>query len=183
MIKYARKISKDKNLGFRVDALFNAKKLLGYLHKNHIFFCTRLGRGRILFVNGKKCRLKTTIWGKKCIKGWLPAIGYVWVTKYKGKYYCANRRPDYQQQLYEWYAERWCIETVFRFVKSELKLEDCQAFDYVQHSNHIGYCFLTYGLLQAAFPNLNPYEAKKRIESMYVVKSVYLNSKGKKMCA
>ncbi len=64
LVKYARKISNDKNWGFRVDALYNAKKFLGYLHKNHLFFATRLGRGRILFVNGRKCLLKTTIWGK-----------------------------------------------------------------------------------------------------------------------
>mgnify|MGYP000526980567 CR=1 FL=1 len=183
LVKYARKISNDKNLGFRVDALYNAKKFLGYLHKNHLFFATRLGRGRILFVNGKKCLLKTTIWGKKCIKGWLPGIGYVWVTKYRGKYYCTNRRPDYQRQIYEWYAERWNIECVFRFVKSELKLQDCQAFTFIQHYNHIGYCFLTYGLLQASFPKINVYEAKRRIESMYVTKSVSLKQEVFQLCA
>ena len=179
LIKYARKISKDKNLGFRVDAFFNAKKVLGYLQQNHIFFCT----GRIFFVNGKKGYVKTTIFGKKCINGWLPGIGFVWITKYKGKYYCANRRPAYQKQLYEWYAERWKIECVFRFVKSELKLEDCQSFEAVQHYNHIGFCFLTYALLTAAFPDLNAYDAKRMIESNLLRKSVSLKPKAKKMCA
>jgi len=183
LIKYAREISKDKNLGFRVDAFFNAKKVLGYLHKNHIFFCTRLGRGRIFFVNGKKGHLKTTIFGRKCIKGWLPGIGHVWVTKYKGKYLCANRRPEYQRQLYEWYAERWNIECVFRFCKSELKLLDCQGFEWIQHYNHIGYCFLAYALLQAAFPNINPYEAKRFIQSKLIKKSVSLKPEAKRMCA
>jgi len=183
LVKYARKISNDKYLGFRVDALYNAKKFLGYLHKNHIFFATRLGRGRILFVNGKKSLLKTTIWGKKCINGWLPGIGYVWVTKYRGKYYCANRRPDYQRQIYEWYAERWCVECVFRFVKSELKLQDCQAFNFNQHYNHIGFCFLAYGLLQGSFPNINVYEAKRRFESCYVTKTVSLKPEVMQLCA
>lgn len=183
LIKYARKISNDKNLGFRVDAFFNAKKVLGYLQQNHIFFCTRIGRGRIFFVNGKKGYVKTTIFGKKCINGWLPGIGKVWITKYKGKFYCANRRPAYQRQLYEWYAERWKIECVFRFVKSELKLQDCQSFEAVQHYNHIGFCFLAYALLTAAFPNLNAYDAKRMIESNLLRKSVSLKPKAKKMCA
>jgi len=183
LIKYARKISDDKNLGFRVDAFFNAKKVLGYLHQNNIFFCTRIGRGRIFFVNGKKGYVKTTIFGKKCINGWLPGIGKVWITKYKGKYYCANRRPAYQRQLYEWYAERWKIECVFRFIKSELKLEDCQAFEAIQHYNHIGYCFLAYALLAGAFPDLNAYDAKKLLQSKLLRKSVSLKPQAKKMCA
>jgi len=183
LIKYARKISKDKNLGFRIDAFFNAKKILGYLQKNHIFFCTRLGKSRLFFQEGKKMNLKSTSFGKKCINGWLPGIGYVWVTKYKGKYYCANRCPDSQKQLYQWYTERWDIECVFRFVKSELKLEHCQGFEFIQHHNHIGYCFLAYALLRAMFPDVNPYEAKRKLQSMLVQKSVSLKPQGKKLCA
>ena len=183
LIKYARKISNNKNLGFRIDAFFNAKKILGYLQQNHIFFCTRLGKSRLFFQEGKKMNLKSTSFEKKCINGWLPGIGNVWVTKYKGKYYCANRRPEYQRQLYEWYAERWDIECVFRFVKSELKLEDCQGFEFIQHYNHIGYCFLTYALLLAMFPNINVYKAKRRIQSELIQKSVSLNCEGKRLCA
>ena len=57
-------------------------------------------------------------------------------------------------------------ECVFRFVKSELKLEDCQSFEAVQHYNHIGFCFLTYALLTAAFPDLNDEEHRKTNNSM-----------------
>ena len=87
------------------------------------------------------------------------------------------------KQLYEWYAERWCIETVFRFVKSELNLQDCQGFEFIQHHNHIGYCFLAYGLLRGAFPGMNPYDAKRRFESMYITKTVTLNPEVFTMCA
>ncbi len=147
LIKYAREISKDKNLGFRVDAFFNAKKVLGYLHKNHIFFYTRFGRGRIFFVNGKE------------------------------------GHPECQKQLYEWFAQRWNIECVFRFCKSELKLLDCQGFDLIQHYNHIGYCFFAYALLQASFPSINPYKAKRRVQSMWLKKSVSLKPQAKQLCA
>ena len=183
LIKYARKISKNKNLGFRLDSFYTAKILLGYLQQNHIFFAVRLQKSRNVLIGGKLTKLKSIQFNRRCINVLLPGVGKVWITRYKKKYYCSNCRPDYQRQLYEWYAERWCIETVFRFIKSELKMQDCQAFNYNQHVNHIGYCFLAYGLLQAVFPNLNPYEAKKRIESMFVSKTVTLKPQVFKLCS
>lgn len=183
LIKYAREISGDKNLGFRMDSFYSAKKLLGYLQRNHIFFAVRLAKNRKILLNDEWTLLKSTRIGGKVVNVYLPGVGRVWITKYKGKYYCANRCPDYQKQLYEWYAERWCVEMVFRFIKSELKMEDCQAFRPNQHYNHIGYCFLVHGILQATFPDINPYQAKRKIESMYVTKVVSLNTEVFKLCA
>ena len=125
-----------------MDSFYSAKKLLGYLQKNHIFFAVRLPKSRNVELYGKLTKLKSTKINRKVVNVWLPGVGRVWITKYDGKYYCSNKHPDYSKQLYEWYAERWCIETVFRFVKSELKMQDCQAFNFDQHCNHIGYCFL-----------------------------------------
>ncbi len=157
-----------------MDSFYSAKKLLNYLQRNRIFFSIRLPKSRNILLNGILTSLKSTQIGGKVVNVWLPAVGKVWITKYKGKYYCANRCPEYQKQLYEWYAERWCVETVFRFIKSELKMQDCQAFKAQQHFNHIGYCFLTFGLLQATFPSLNPYKAKRIIEPKYIKKTVTL---------
>ena len=183
LIKYARKISKDKNLGFRIDSFYSAKILLFYLQKNHIFYAVRLPKSRNILLNGTLTQLKSTQIGGKVVNVWLPAVGRVWITKYKGKYYCSNCRPDSSKQLYEWYAERWTIECVFRFVKSELKLQDCQAFTFEQHYNHIGFCFLAHGLLQAIFPGINPYEAKRIFQSQYVEKTVCLKPEAKKLIA
>jgi hypothetical protein len=183
LIKYAREISKDKNLGFRMDSFYSAKKLLGYLHKNHIFFAVRLAKSRTVLLNGILTKIKSTQISGKVVNVWLPAVGKVWITRYKGKYYCFNGCPEYSKQLYEWYAERWCVETVFRFIKSELHLQDCQGFKFIQHHNHIGYCFLAYGLLRGAFPYMNPYDAKRRFESLYITKTVTLNLEVFMMCA
>ena len=62
-------------------------------------------------------------------------------------------------------------------------MQDCQGFSYEQHYNHIGFCFLTYGLLQAILPEVNPYEAKRKIESMYVTKTVSLKQEAFQLCA
>ena len=183
LIKYAREISRNKHFGFKMDSFYSAKKLLGYLQKNHIFFAVRLPKSRNVELYGKLTKLKSTKINRKVVNVWLPGVGRVWITKYDGKYYCSNKHPDYSKQLYEWYAERWCIETVFRFVKSELKMQDCQAFNFDQHCNHIGYCFLTYGLLQGIFPRINPYEAKRVFESKYVTKVVTLKEEAFKLCA
>ena len=68
LIKYARKISKDNNLGFRMDSFYSAKKLLGYLHKNHIFFAVRLPKSRNVLLNGTLTSIKSTqITGKAVI--------------------------------------------------------------------------------------------------------------------
>lgn len=183
LITHARKISKDKHQGFKFDSFYTSKKLLGYLQKNHIFFACRLAKSRNVLLEDKLTKLKSIPFGKRCLKVWLPGVGKVWITKYGGKYYCSNHPPNYQKQLYEWYAQRWCVENVFRFNKSELKMQDCQGFSYEQHVNHIGYCFLTYGLLQAIFPKLNPYEAKRFVESKLVSKTVHLNPQALSLCA
>jgi len=183
LILHARKISKDKHVGFKFDSFYTAKKLLGYLQKNHIFFACRLAKSRNVLVEDKLTKLKSIPFGKRCLNVWLPGVGKVWITKYGGKYYCSNCPPDYQKQLYEWYAERWCIEMVFRFCKSELKMEDCQGFSYNQHVNHIGFCFLTFGLLQAVFPHLNVYKAKNLIQSMLIEKTVVLKPQAFQLCA
>jgi hypothetical protein len=183
LIKYAREISKDKHQGFKFDSFYTARNLLGYLQKNHLFFACRLAKSRNVLVEDKLIKLKSIPFGKRCLNVWLPGVGKVWITKYGGKFYCSNYPPDYQRQLYEWYAQRWCIEMVFRFCKSELKMQDCQGFSYEQHYNHIGFCFLTYGLLQGAFPALNPYEAKKLIESKLVTKVVTLKPEAFQLCA
>ena len=89
----------------------------------------------------QRIQLKSISFNGRFFQVFLPAVGLVWITKYKRKFYCSNVRPAYQKQLYEWYSQRWTIECVFRFVKSEAHLEDCQSTEEVQNYNHIGYCF------------------------------------------
>lgn len=170
LIKYAQTITKSKNLSFRFDAFFNKKRILGYLQKNHIFFVTRLEKSRVVLIEKQRIQLKSISFNGRFFQVFLPGVGKVWITKYKRKFYCSNVCPNYQKQLYEWYAERWTIECVFRFVKSEAHLEDCQSTDEVQNYNHIGFCFLSYALLVALFPQVNVYEAKRLFYSKLIKK-------------
>lgn len=183
LIKYAQTLVKTKHLRFRFDAFFNKKRILGYLQKNHISFATRLEKSRVVLMESKRIQLKSISFNGRFFQVFLPAVGTVWITKYKRKFYCSNMCPTYQKQLYEWYAERWTIECVFRFVKSEAHLEDCQSTEALQNYNHIGFCFLTYALLVALFPDVNVYKAKRLFCSQLVKKRTKVVTIVHQMCA
>ena len=183
LIRYAEKLVKRKHLSFRFDAFYNKKSILSYLHQRNISFATRLEKSRNVLIGKQLSQLKTIQFNGRCLLVFLPGVGKVWITKYKRKYYCSNIRPEYQRQLYEWYAERWCIECVFRFVKSELGLEHCRSIKTIQHYNHIGLCFVAYSFLNLAFEGSSPYENKRIMANLMLNKSVRLTKQAKKLIA
>ena len=183
LIRYAQKLTDHKNLRFKFDAFYNKKLILRYLQINRISFVTRLEKSRNVLMKTQLIQLKSISFNRKVLEVFLPGVGRVWITKYKRKYYCSNVRPDYQKQLYQWYAERWMIECVFRFVKSELGFEDCQSVESIQNYNHVGYCFLVYALLVAMFPRVNTYEAKRRFYSSFVQTEVKIVPLVLQLCA
>jgi hypothetical protein len=183
LIKYAQKLVRPRYLNIKFDAFFSSKRILGYLHKNHIFFATRLAKNRVVLMEGKRIQLKSLPANRKVLYVFLPGVGKVWICRYKRKFYCSNIRPDSPKQLYEWYTQRWTIECVFRFVKSEAHLEGCQSTEVIQNYNHIGFCFLAYALLVAIFPDVNVYEAKRLFCSRFVQKREKIVPIVLKMCA
>lgn len=170
LIKYTETLVKPKYLSFRFDAFFNKKRILSYLQKNHIFFATRLEKSRTVLKENQRIQLKSIPFNGKVFKVFLFGVGTVWISRYKRKFYCCNVHPTYSKQIYEWYKERWTIECVFRFVKSEAHLEDCQSTEDIQNYNHIGFCILAYALLVALFPQVNVYEAKRLFCSKFIKK-------------
>ena len=183
LIKYAQKICNSLVLSICFDAYYNKRKILSYCQQYHIFYVTRLEKSRNVVMDKQQIKLKSIQFNGRYLPVFLPGVGNVWITKYKKKYYCSNRCPEYQRQLYEWYAKRWTIECVFRFVKSELGFEDCQSTKEVQHINHIGFCFLAYAILVAIFPDVNVYEAKRKFRSKLLNQRFSLKKQASKLIA
>jgi hypothetical protein len=68
--------------------------------------------------------------------------------KHEDKYYCSDISAPHTQAIHEQYQIRWKVEEVFRFLKSELKLEQCQAVRITAQKTHLVSCVLSYLILQ-----------------------------------
>jgi hypothetical protein len=63
--------------------------------------------------------------------------------------FLATSLPDCTPaQVIEWYARRWVIEDVFRFLKNQLHLEECQARTKTAQKTHLMSCLIAHALIQ-----------------------------------
>lgn len=128
------------------DAFYASESILKYLTKRKLIFCSQLPKNRLF--NHQQLRLVhkgRPYWvetGK--IKGSI----VVQVVKNRRKYFVTNDLDLTREEQLALYKIRWKIEEVFRFAKSELGMEQCQARSLRAQSNHVGSCFLLYAILQ-----------------------------------
>jgi putative transposase len=146
LLHYGLKILGIKPKAVLFDAFYSSEKVLKYLIKQKLIFCSQLPKNRLF--NHKQLRLNNKgrpYWveiGK--IKGNI----VVQVIKNRRKYFVTNDLNLSREKQLETYKIRWRIEEVFRFSKSELGMEQCRARSLRAQSNHVGCCFLLYAILQ-----------------------------------
>jgi putative transposase len=128
------------------DAFYASEKILKYLIKCHLRFCSQLPKNRLFNYQ----QLQTLHRGRPYwidvgkVKGNIA----VQVVKNRRKYFVTNDLSLTRDEQLALYKIRWRIEEVFRFAKSELGMEKCQARSLRAQSNHVGCCFLLYAILQ-----------------------------------
>lgn len=124
------------------DSWYAASELLDFLHKFNWKFVTQIRRNRN--IDGS-CANK--FFGKEILK-----IGYITKTrlfkakvlKHEGKLFATNDLNLCNSEILAIYKERWAIEEVFRYLKTELSLEKCQARTKTSQEKHLLLCVLAY---------------------------------------
>lgn len=131
---------------FLFDSFYASEKILKYLVTNRQNFVSQVDKQRKLNdVQVKRINMGRPYWTET---GHLTGNIFVQVVKNKRKYFVTNMVGITRQEQLRIYKERWNIEDCFRFTKSELGFEKCQAVTLHAQNTHFGVCFLLYGLLQ-----------------------------------
>jgi hypothetical protein len=146
LIKYCLWNLNIEPCAFLFDSFYASEKLLKHLISQKQFFVTQLHKNRNL--NHQQVRtinMGRPYWTER---GLLTGNINVQVVKNRRKYYATNMVGITRREQLNTYKIRWKIEEVFRFSKSELGFEKCQAVSLHGQNTHFGVCFLLYGLLQ-----------------------------------
>jgi hypothetical protein len=127
------------------DAWYGAQIILNQLTCYQWNFVCRLRKNRL--ING--CRVEDDlIYHGDTLTGLLTGSCVVRVVKDDQRYLATSNQDLDTREILEWYARRWAIEECFRFLKSQLHLEKCQARTKTAQHTHLLTSIVSYLILQ-----------------------------------
>lgn len=155
LLSYARNRLKVKPDYVFFDSFFSSKSILKRLKDYGWYYVTQVKKNRKFNGLALKFYRKHPYWNEI---GSLEGSLKVHLVRHRKKYYISNRLSLSAQEIRSLYKKRWSIEEIFRFLKSELNLEGCQAgvkrereksskAEGVQE-HHIALCLLSYLVLE-----------------------------------
>jgi hypothetical protein len=144
LLKSARNRWKITPTYVMFDKFYGANKLLDQLHEYKWKFVAQLKCNRI--INAAPIKEDLTQEGDTTI-GWINQVK-VAIIRHDDKYFFTNDPNLPLGNLPELYKHRWPIEEVFRFLKSELRLEHCQARTQKAQKTHLASCVVLYLIFQ-----------------------------------
>lgn len=127
------------------DTYYGADRLLNRLHAYHWLFVGQLKCNRI--INAAPIQEDLVEEGD-ITRGWITDQLRATITKHGGNWFFTNDPTLNPQEIPMLYKYRWPIEEVFRFLKTELSLEKCQARTVQAQKTHLASCVLAYLLFQ-----------------------------------
>jgi hypothetical protein len=146
------------------DKFYGADKILNRLEEYHWKFVAQLKCNRI--INAAPIKEDLTTEGDSTV-GWVTDWVKVAIVKHDEKYFFTNDLSLSAHDFPSLYKNRWPIEEVFRFLKSELRLEQCQARTKQAQKTHLASCVLTYLIFQKE-------QQIKKNKSLYAIRRSWL---------
>lgn len=123
------------------DSWYAAEVIINHLTAWHWHFVCKLKKNRI--VNGSAIGEELIQDGDEMV-GLLTGCCRVRIIKNEDRYLATNDIMLSQEEMIDWYAKRWAIEEVFRFLKDQLHLEGCQARTKTAQKTHLMSCLVSY---------------------------------------
>lgn len=99
------------------------------------------------------------------------------IIRHDGKFFLTNVLILTQAETLSLYAYRWSIEEIFRFLKSELHLEKCQARSNTAQETHLASCILAYLLIQRERQEKSPKLTTYAVKREWLVNRRYGNNR------
>lgn len=127
------------------DNYYGADRLLNRLSQYHWKFVGQVKGNRIINAAPVKDDLVDE---GDTIRGWITKMVKATIIKHDGKWFFTNDLSLKPMDIPNIYQHRWGVEEVFRFLKTELSLEECQARTVQAQKTHLASCLLAYLFIQ-----------------------------------
>lgn len=127
------------------DSFYSSEKILKFIGNKGLIFYSQIAKNRCLNDNQVQRISRKKYWEQT---GRLRGNIYVKVARNRDKYFVTNDIKKTRKEICKIYSQRWRIEEIFRFVKDQLLLENCQMRDLRSQNNHFGVCLYLFCLLQ-----------------------------------
>jgi len=150
------------------DSWYASSRILDHLNSLGWKFVTQLKKNRLINGISPKKLFTTTKRGKdQIVQGYITPTKSFMVTilKHEKKLFATN---DPSVDILKVYGERWAIEEMFRFLKTSLNLEKCQAITKTSQEKHLLICILGYLVLS------KEQQIIKEPASLYAIKELWV---------
>lgn len=167
LLKEAKTFFRIKPVAVLFDSWYGATKVLDQIQSYKWFFYCQIKKNRVINAAAVSDDLVEN--GDNLI-GPLTGTCMGFILKYEGKFFATNNLLGSHTRVIQSYRLRWKIEEIFRFLKSELHLEECQARSITAQQTHLVSCMIAYLLIQKEQQNLPD-------KTLYQIKDAWLLDK------
>jgi len=141
LLKEVRTLWKIHPKNVLFDSWYGAEVIINQLEAYHWKFVCKVKKNRV--INGSSISEELVHDGDEIV-GLLTGYCQVRIIKNEDRYLATNDGDISQGDIIGWYAKRWAIEDVFRFLKDQLHLERCQARTKTAQKTHLMGCLVSY---------------------------------------
>lgn len=160
LIMEAKNFWKIKPLAVLFDSWYGAESVMNIINSYHWIFYCQIKKNRI--INACAVQDDLTENGDTLI-GPLTDGCMGLILRHEGKFFTTNNLLSSSERIITSYRLRWKVEEIFRFFKSELHLEECQARSITAQQTHLVSCMIAYLLVhreQRSLPEKTMYQIK-----------------------
>jgi len=167
LLSEAKYFWKIKPVAVLFDSWYAASKLIDQIQSYHWTFYSQIRKNRVINAAAVSDDL---ISNGDYLIGPLTDSCMGCILRYENKFFATNNLLVSSERILHSYRLRWKIEEIFRFLKSELHLEECQARSVTAQQTHLVSCILAYLLLQKEHQYLSD-------KTLYQIKTDWLLNK------
>lgn len=127
------------------DSFYSSEKILKFISRKNLVFYSQVAKNRCLNDVQVKRISNRKYWEKT---GNLRGNILVRVARNREKFFITNDLSKNRKEICRIYSNRWRIEEIFRYIKTDLNVEKCQMRDLRSQHNNLGVCLYLFCLLQ-----------------------------------
>lgn len=157
---------KIRNCIVLYDSWYSAAKVMRLVRTLGYDFVSQIKKNRKM--NGIPFQ-KLSIRSNHLLSGVIAGEIPIYYFKNEDTYYGTSIANTSTKQIHEMYQIRWKIEEVFRFLKTTLKMEQCQATRITAQKTHLVGCILSYLMFQKEQQNNTSYQSIYQIHERWIL--------------
>lgn len=167
LLREAKEVWKLKPKRVLFDSWYASDELLNLVHRYRWTFVSQLKKNRI--ISGAPINQDLTEEGDQVVSA---VTGLVMgkIVRHDDKFFLTNDLTLTLDQILSEYGFRWQIEDIFRFLKTELHLEECQVRSKTAQETHLFSCLVAYCFVQKERQN-SPDQTLYAIRAEWLINS------------